>query len=895
MEDMPEKSAAPATPHWHALSAAEAAESLGVDPSRGLSPAEAERRLAEHGPNTLPRAKKHGVGRILLENLSNPIAIVLILAAAVSLAVAHYVDAGVLGVVIVLNIGFAVIQEYKANQAVEKILALLDYRARVLRAGREIEISSADVVPGDVLVLKPGMKVAADARITVATECSVGEAPLTGESDPVRKTVDTLPETTAMADRTDMVYLGTTVDTGTARALVVATGSATELGHIVTLTHATREPRTPLQEKLERLARWLTLVLAVVGVGVFGLLLFRGSAPVEAFIVVVALIASSIPEGLLPAITIILTVAMRRILKAGSLVRRMAAVESLGAASVICIDKTGTITEGRMRARGLLTLGGEHDFNGLPLTADAKEAVLAATDGLGVTVENPADPHPQWRTRGSATETALLLAAAQAGTDPLARAAKGKVTAELPFDSSYKFAAAVVGGRMVVRGAPEILLQRATHVREQGRDVALTAERHARLTEPMLAALDMGMRGLAVCVAPPPRGRAPMPEDVRGLTVLGIFLLQDPVRPETQALLAGAAHAGMRVIMLTGDHRITAEAVARSVGMPTRGKAVLEGSTLERMSDDALRAALPTLSVVARVTPAQKLRIVRLLQKMGETVAVTGDGVNDAPALNAAEIGIALGSGTDVAKEASDLVLLDDNFRTILRSIEEGRFAFQNLRKASVYMIGNDFCEVILIIGALLMALPLPLTTPQILWVNVVESGFLNIGLALEAGEVSVLRDPPRRRGMPFFSRRYRWWMVAIAAILGGITLPAYVAFLRWTGDIAVTRTILLVVLSLQSVFMVFVVRKVRSAALRRGMFSNRWLNLGAFVSIALIGVPIFIPAMRGPFSTVPLAPAHWLAAIALSVCSVLLIESAKLLLVVRRRPSRLDGKAVVR
>lgn len=894
MEDMPEKPVAPATPSWHALSAAEAAESLGVDPARGLAPAEAERRLAEHGRNALPRAKKEGVGRILLENLSNPIAVVLILAAAVSLAVAHYVDAAVLGTVIVLNIGFAVIQEYKANQAVEKILALLDYRARVLRGGREVEVSSTDVVPGDVLVLKPGMKVAADARIVAAVELGVDEAPLTGESDPVRKTTGPLPASTAMADRADMVYLGTTVDTGTARALVVATGSATELGHIVTLTHATREPRTPLQEKLERLARWLTLVLVVVGIGVFGLLLFRGTPAVEAFIVVVALIASSIPEGLLPAITIILTVAMRRILKAGSLVRRMAAVESLGAASVICIDKTGTITEGRMRAQGLLTLGGAHDFNGLPLSADAKEAVLAATEGLGVAVENPADPHPHWRTRGSATETALLLAAAQAGTDPLARAAKAKVASELPFDSSYKFAAAVVGGRMVVRGAPEILLRRATHVRELGRDVPLTPERRERLAEPMLAALGLGMRGLAVCTAPPPHGRAPRPEDVRGLTVLGIFLLQDPVRAETKALLAGAAHAGMRVIMLTGDHRATAEAVARSVGMPTGGRRVLEGATLERMSDDALRATLPTLSVVARVTPGQKLRIVRLLQKMGETVAVTGDGVNDAPALNAAEIGIALGSGTDVAKESSDLVLLDDNFRTILRSIEEGRFAFQNLRKASVYMIGNDFCEVILIIGALLMALPLPLTTPQILWINVVESGFLNIGLALEAGEASVLRDPPRRRGMPFFSRRYRWWMAAIAAILGGITLPAYVLFLRWTGDLAVTRTILLVVLSLQSVFMVYVVRRVRTASLGRGMFANRWLNLGAAVSIALIGVPIFVPSLQGPFSTVPLAPPHWAAAVVLSAFSVLCIELAKVLLIVRR-PPRLDGKAAVR
>lgn len=878
-------------PTWHALGAAEAAQALGVDAVRGLSPAEAERRRAEHGTNALPRPPRHGVGRILFHNLSNPIALVLIGAAAVSLAVGHAVDAGVLAVVIVLNIGFAVIQEYKADQAVEKILALLDYRARVLRGGREHEISSAEVVPGDVLVLKPGMKVTADARVITSAELRVGEAALTGESDPVAKTADPVAAETAMADRLNMVYLGTTVDAGTGRALVVATGQRTELGRIVALTRATGEPRTPLQEKLTSLAQWLTLALLLIGAGVFALLQFRGQPPVDAFVTVVALVASSVPEGLLPAITIILTVAMRRILKAGSLVRRMAAVESLGAASVICIDKTGTITEGKMRARSILTTDGEHALDGVvPLPADARAALDAATLGLSVTVDNPADPYEQWRTKGSATESALLLAAARCGTDPLAHAAQ-KITAELPFDSSYKFAGVVVGGRMIVRGAPDILLARATHIRERGQDVPLTASLKARLQESMLAALGAGLRGLAVCEMRAP-AHAPKPDDVRGLTVLGIFLLQDPVRPETRALLSGATAAGIRTIMLTGDHRATAEAVAREIGLPTGKHAVIDGATLERLSDDALRAMLPKLSVVARVTPAQKLRIVQLLQKMGETVAVTGDGVNDAPALNAAEIGIAVGSGTDVAKEAADIVLLDDNFRTIMRSVEEGRFAFQNLRKAAVYMIGNDFCEVGLIIGALLIGLPLPLTTPQILWINVVESGFLNIGLALEAGEAAVLKDPPRRRGLPFFTKRYKIWLMVIAVILIAITLPAYVVFLRWTDDLLVTRTMLLVTLSLQSVFMVYVVRKVRTAALGRGMFTNRTLNAGALVSTVLVGVPILIPRMQGPFSTTLLDPWQWAAAIGTAAVSVVLIEVAKLLIIVR---SPLDGRRGIR
>ncbi|TAK05729.1 cation-transporting P-type ATPase [Patescibacteria group bacterium] len=891
-------------PAWHALGAAEAAQALGVDAERGLAHAEAERRRGEHGPNALPRPPRHGVGRILYGNLSNPIALVLICAAAVSLAVGHVVDAAVLAVVIVLNIGFAVIQEYKADQAIEKILALLDYRARVLRDGREHEISSADVVPGDLLVLKPGMKVAADARVIVSAELHVGEAALTGESDPVAKTADPVAAETAMADRVDMLYLGTTVDAGTGRALVVATGSRTELGRIVALTRATREPQTPLQEKLTRLARWLTLALLVIGAGVFALLQYRGEPPVTAFVTVVALIASSVPEGLLPAITIILTVAMRRILKAGSLVRRMAAVESLGAASVICIDKTGTITEGKMRARTLLTMDGEHALDGVvPLPPDARDALAAATLGLSVTVDNPADPHEQWRTKGSATETALLLAAARCGMDPLARAAR--IGAELPFDSSYKFAGVVTGNRMIVRGAPDILLARATHVREEGQDVPLTDARKARLQGTMLAALGAGLRGLALCEMPAPV-RAPKADDVRGLTVLGIFLLQDPVRPETKAMLSGAAAAGIRTIMLTGDHRVTAEAVAREIGMPTGKNAVVDGATLERLSDDALRAMLPKLSVVARVTPAQKLRIVQLLQKMGETVAVTGDGVNDAPALNAAEIGIALGSGTDVAKESADIVLLDDNFRTIMRSVEEGRFAFQNLRKATVYMIADDFAEISLIIGALLLGFPLPLTTPQILWINVVESGFLNFGLALEAGEEAVLRDAPRRRGRPFFSPHYQQWLAAIAIIIALVTVPAYLIFLTWTGDLVVTRTMLLVTLSLQSVFMVFVVRKVRTPSLGRGMFTNRWLNMGAVVSSALIGVPIFIPQLQGVFSTTPLAPVQWFAAVLTAAIAVVLIEAAKMVIVVRhhrqagRGPStaardRLDAKAPVR
>lgn len=872
-------------PVWHALGAADAAQALGVDPARGLSPAEAERRQAEHGPNALPRPPRHGVGRILVANLSNPIALVLICAAAVSLLVGHAVDAGVLAVVIALNIGFAVVQEYKADQAIEKILALLDYRARVLRGGREHEISSADVVPGDVLVLKPGMKVAADARVLASQELRAGEAALTGESEPVGKNAASVASETAMADRVNMVYLGTTVDAGTGRALVVATGPRTELGRIVALTRSTEEPRTPLQEKLTRLARWLTLALLVIGAGVFALLQYRGEPPVTAFVTVVALVASSVPEGLLPAITIILTVAMRRILKAGSLVRRMAAVESLGAASVICIDKTGTITEGKMRARTLLTADGEHALDGVvPLPADAQAALAAAVLGLSVTVDNPADPHEHWRTKGSATETALLLAAARCGGDPLAHAPK--ISAELPFDSSYKFAGVVTGGRMVVRGAPDILLARATHVRQAGSDVPLTPARKERLEAAMLAALGAGLRGLAVCEMSAP-SHAPTPADVRALTVLGIFLLQDPVRPETRALLAGAASAGIRTIMLTGDHRATAEAVAREIGLPVGTRAVIDGATLERTSDDALRVLLPKLSVVARVTPAQKLRIVQLLQKTGETVAVTGDGVNDAPALNAAEIGIAVGSGTDVAKEAADIVLLDDNFRTILRSVEEGRFAFQNLRKAAVYMIGNAFCEVSLIVGALAIGMPLPLTTPQILWINVVESGFLNIGLALEAGEEAVLHQPPRRRGRPFFTPRYQTWLAAIAAILTVVTLPAFLGFLAWTGDLTVTRTMLLVTLSLQSVFMVFVVRKVHAPSLGRGMFANRWLNAGALASVALLTLPIVLPQLHLPFSTTLLAPAQWAAAVGTAAVSVLLIEAAKLAIVVHPRNLR--------
>lgn len=890
----------PQIPIWHALGAAEAAQALGVDVVRGLAPAEVERRRAEHGPNALPRAPRHGVGRILVSNLSNPIALVLICAAAVSLAVDHVVDAAVLAVVIVLNIGFAVVQEYKANQAIEKMLALLDYRARVLRGGREHEISSANVVPGDVLVLKPGMKVVADARVIMSAELMVGEAAMTGESDSVAKIADPVAAEMSMADRVDMVYLGTTVDAGTGRAIVVATGQHTELGRIVALTRATREPRTPLQEKLSSLARWLTLALLLIGAGIFALLQYRGVPPVAAFVTVVALVASSVPEGLLPAITIILTVAMRRILKAGSLVRRMAAVESLGAASVICIDKTGTITEGKMRARSLLLMDGVYALDGgVPLPSDARAALDAATLGLSVTVDNPADSYEHWRLKGSATESALLLAAARCNMDPLARVAK--VIVELPFDSSYKFAAAVVSmrgtTRMVVRGAPDILLARATHIREQGKDVLLTAARKARLQDSMLAALGAGLRGLAVCeMAAPPH--APKPDDVHGLTILGIFFLQDPVRPETRALLSGAAAAGIRTIMLTGDHRATAEAVAREIGMPTGNQAVIDGATLERLSDDALRAMLPKLSVVARVTPAQKLRIVQMLQKMGETVAVTGDGVNDAPALNAAEIGIALGSGTDVAKEAADIVLLDDNFRTILRSVEEGRFAFQNLRKAAVYMIGNAFCEVSLIVGALLIGFPVPLTTPQILWINVVESGFLNIGLALEAGEDAALRDPPRRRTQPFFTARYQTWLAAIAAILTIVTLPAYMGFLAWTGDLVVTRTMLLVVLSLQSVFMVYVLRKVHTPSLDRDMFANHWLNVGAAVSTVLLTLPILLPQLHGAFSTTLLTPVQWLASVLTAAVSVLLIEAAKLAIVVRRHGSanqRLDGKPLVR
>ncbi len=886
-------------PSWHALTAADAVAALASDPVRGLSPAEAARRLAEHGPNRLPRARQLGVLRILGENVANPIALVLIAAAAISFAVGHLVDAAVLGIVIVLNIGFAVVQEYKASQAIDRILALIDYRARVVRGGREIDVSSDDVVPGDVLLLTQGMKAPADARLIDAAELALGEASLTGESEAVRKDPATLPGTTAVADRANMVFLGTTVDAGTGRALVVATGIRTELGAIVEVTRTLREPQTPLQEKLARLARGLTLILLVAGAVIFIVLTFRGLPAIEAFTVVVALVASSIPEGLLPAITIIFTVAMRRILKVGSLVRRMAAVESLGAASVICIDKTGTITEGKMRAHAFVTARGSFPFDGAAVPPpDVRAAMRTAVIGLGATVENPTGSPAAWRIRGSATEAALLRAAGLVGAEPLARIGRARLTAELPFDSSYKFAAACADGRMVVRGAPEILLARCTRLRLGGRDVPLTAERRAHLIADMLASMATGLRAVAVCERAAPAARDAhllRPRDVRELTFLGAVLLHDPVRPETASLLAGAAAAGMRVVMVTGDHLSTAQAVARAIGLTADDRRAVDGARLDRMSDDALRAALPRITVFARVTPAQKLRIVQMFQKMGETVAVTGDGVNDAPALSAAEIGIALGSGTDVAKEASDIVLLDDNFRTILRSIEQGRFAFQNLRKATVYMIADDFSEMALFVGALALGLPLPLTVPQILWINIVESGFLNIGLALEPGEEAVLTDPPRRRSDPFFSRRYKIWFAAIAGIITVTVLPTYVLLLRWTGDIAVTRSMLLVLLSLESIFMTYVVRRVRLPALSRGLFANRWLNAAAVLSAALLVLPILVPSLHAPFSTTRLTLLQWTLCAVFAFMAILLVEAAKLLIITLPKDRALDAARRVR
>jgi len=893
-------------PRWHALDLDEVASALLTHPALGLTSAEAALRLARDGPNELRVAAVRSPLAIAADQLRSLVVWLLIVAALVSLALGERIDGAAILAIVALNALIGFVQELRAERAVAALARMTAPRARVVRDGRSVLVAAREVALGDLLVLDAGDLVAADARLVEASLLRVNEAPLTGESEPVEKLAQLLAPETALADRRNQVFLGTSVSAGSGRALVVATGMATEVGQIAGLLASARDEETPLQRRLDRVGRQLIVAsLGVVAlVSVLGWL--RGVGGFDLFLGAVSLAVAAVPEGLPAVVTVALALGVERMARRRALVRRLASVETLGSTQVICTDKTGTLTVGQMTVRRLMAAGSRLHVTGegaatdgqiLGEGADATEkarALLwaaAACNDAEITRQDGA-----FRSAGDTTEVALLIAAAKAGISRHEVDTSEPRLQTLPFDSDRKRMSVVRDRRgervAYVKGAPEAILERCAFVAQRDGVVPLDTETRARLSESVAELAADALRVLAIAERTLPDPSAGEVE--ASLTLLGFAGMQDPPRAEARTAIARCRGAGIRVVMITGDHPATARAIAAELGILAPGDEVLVGAELERLSPDALRESAPGIAVYARTTAEQKLQIVRAWKARGAIVAMTGDGVNDAPALREASIGVAMGiTGTEVAKEAADLVIADDDFASIVAAVEEGRGIFDNVSKTLAYLLGGNVGELGLMLAAGLGGLPVPLLPVQLLWINLVTDGLPALALASDALEPGVLERPPRPASAQLADGAALRGLLLTGALTAGVALAAYVFELARGADLAVARNAAFSTLVFAELLRSFGARSATRLVHEIGLLSN--LRLLAIVSVSL-GLQLVIhhePNAARVFGTTPLSLAQCVAQIALGSIPLLVLELRKAL--ARRatlRPRREVGRA---
>jgi magnesium-transporting ATPase (P-type) len=875
---------------WHAVSHEIAARDLQTRP-QGLAPAEAVARREVVGENVLEDAPPPGLVTVVVDQFRSPLIYILLIATAVTLVLGEFLDASVIAAALALNATIGTIQQRKAEASVRSLQQLLAPQARVVRDGRAVQVESRDLVPGDVVLLGTGERVPADVRLTDVNVLSVDESLLTGESLPVQKQVDAVAPDAPLADRTNLVFSGTVVARGRGRGYVVATGPATELGRIAEHIRTAESPVTPLQRRLDQFAKIIGLVVLFAALLAFVLGLVLGQPASEMFIVAVALAVGAIPEGLVVVFTVVLAVGVTRMARRKAIVRRLAAVETLGSTTVVCSDKTGTLTRNEMTVREIRTAGrrfvstdSDHDDLGLDVLdiedlAEHRELYLTMLSGV---LASEADSHwvdDELQVTGDPTEAALLRAAADIGLDPSRLRLEHPLGVRLPFEPERRYAAAVAvleeGPMLFVQGAPERVLAMCAG---QMRDAAAEPIDVKQLTSAVRAMADGGLRVLAFAVRSGPVDElASMIEDPHDLTFVGLQGMVDPPRDGVPASIVACHEAGMRVVMITGDHAATANAIAAQIGLVGRHP-VVTGADLDRLDDDELHRLLPDVAVFARVAPEQKLRITQAFREQGAVVAVTGDGVNDAPALQAAHIGIAMGrQGTDVAREASDMVLADDNFVSIRAAIEEGRIAFDNLRKATFFLISTGAAEILMILTGLVLGWPLVLLPAQLLWLNLVTNGVQDMALAFEPGEPGVLKRPPRPQSEGLVSRTLWQRTVLVAIVMAAGSLAMFAWTLDQGGAVEEARTAAMTTMVLFQAVHVGNSRKEHRSALASPPWENRFL-LGAVVAaLALHAVALHLPVTQLFLRVQPLSHRQWAAGalIALSVLVAVEIDKA--------------------
>jgi len=862
--------------HWHVLTASEAVQHLAVDPHAGLSDAEVERRRQLCGPNDIRERRRRGPLRMLLDQFTDFMILVLIAAAVISALIGDPPDAITIVIIVVLNGAIGFLQEYRAERAVAALTMMAAPSARVRRAAQVQSVPATQLVPGDIVLLEAGNVVPADLRFIESAQLRVDEAALTGESVPIEKTDAALVDSELpIGDRRNMAYKGTLVTYGRGCGVVIATGMATELGKIAALLSGAPERQTPLQQRLARFGQRLALAAIGICVIIFVFGLARGESVILMFLTAVSLAVAAIPEALPAVVTVSLALGARRMVRQQALIRRLPAVETLGSVTYICTDKTGTLTQNQMRAVQLL-LGAQL------LTAAETDAgsELYRLFHTALALNNDAILDNQDALRGDPTEVALYLAAAAAGYKRVALGATTPRRAEIPFDAERKRMTTLHqhGGAILAftKGAPETILSACTSAVGREGPVAVHA---AHILERAAAMAADGLRVLAIAYrlwpALPPELSPPVVEDQ--LSFLGLVGLIDPPRPEVGAAVSVCRSAGITPVMITGDHPATARAIALQLGIIADDGDVWTGQQLQSLSMEEFETHVTHIRVYARVAPEQKIKIVRALQDRGEFVAMTGDGVNDAPALKQADIGVAMGvTGTDVAREAAHMVLLDDNFATIVAAVREGRRIFDNTRKFIRYAVTCNSGEIWTIFLAPFLGLPIPLLPIHILWINLVTDGLPGMALAAEPPERDIMRRPPRPPAESIFAHGMWQHILWVGLLMSGTSLLTQ-AWAYHTG-MAHWQTMVFTVLSLSQMGHVLAIRSETQSLFHQGLWTNAPLMGAVVLTTVLQLLTVYLPPARAIFKTEALSAVEVTLCLALSAVVFAAVEVEKAL-----------------
>lgn len=868
---------------------------------KGISPKDATHRLAQYGQNTLPEEKSDSLLKLFIRQFKSPLMYIMMLATLVSFLVGNNVEGFFIIFVMISNVLVGFYQEYKVDKSLQSLKEVIKPQARVIRSGREYEIEAINIVIGDVIALRPGDKIPADARILECKGLKVNEASLTGEAKAVDKMVGEVKPDVEVADRTNMVFMGTTVEEGSAIAITVATGAHTEFGDIVSLLKKTAEEMTPLQKMVISLSKFIGIFITIVVAVVIAIGFFSGYDFETIFESALALFVSAIPEGLLPGITIVLVLGVRHILKRNGLVRRIAATETLGGVTVICTDKTGTLTEGKMEVHSLITTDGvhvcePHTYDQLSERATALiHATVLATDAY---VENPSAKKEDLIVRGSMTEQSLIRMAVAAQMDTYAMREREPILDHILFSSDRKYSANLrtskEGNVVYVLGAPERILNHTTHVLTSTGAVSASNAAYKKLLAEKDKFVAMGYRVVA-CASKSIDHTVQTGEleaEMSDLTLIGFIAISDPVRADVPAAFKDTKKAGIRTIIVTGDHALTAQAVAEQIGFTIPADKIIEGHDIESMTDATLRKKIKTIVLCARVSPRHKLRIVQALQYNGEVVAMFGDGANDAPALKAADIGVAVQTKISAVREVADLVLLDGGFGTIIKAIEQGRIIFNNIRKVFLYLITQDFSQFFIFIMSILLGLPLPILAVQLLLVNLIESGLPDLSLTTEQEKEGIMDEPPRDPKESILNKSSRYWMAALFITSSSIAMILYISLLRTGIHIDHVRTMMTVFLCLESLFLVFSVRSFTRSIFRKSIFENKFITWAVVISFVMILAAVYLPSLQKVLNTVSLSFHDWLLIATLNLCEVAIIDQFKRYFF--QKPKKIKGERQV-